>query len=118
MDFTRRSLIKLAGLTAAGVGRAEPSAGVSLFDGKTLDGWMQIENSATSLSSGGITDAAAFAAKLTSGSDAVSAFLRGQLQDSVESGSGRVFRVERECQGRDGGAGEGSESGYLRSVDL
>jgi hypothetical protein len=85
MDFTRRSLIKLAGFTAAGIGRAESSAGVPLFDGKTLDGWVQIENSATSISSGGITDAAAFAARLTSGTDAVSAFLRGQLQESTRA---------------------------------
>jgi hypothetical protein len=85
MEFTRRSLVKLAGLTAAGIGRAESPGGVPLFDGKTLDGWAQIENSATSLSSGGITDAAAFAAKLTSGADAVSAFLRGQLQDSTKA---------------------------------
>src|SRR5689334_11390081 len=85
MCLSRRSLIKLAGLTAAGVGCAESSGGVSLFDGKTLDGWIQVENSAISFSSGGIADPAAFAAKLTSGADAVSAFLRGQLQASTRA---------------------------------
>jgi hypothetical protein len=33
----------------------------------------------------GITDAAAFAGKLTNGADAMSVFLRGRLQDSVKA---------------------------------
>ena len=85
--LSRRALIQLAGLagmTVAARAQAGPEM-VPLFDGKTLDGWVQIENSATQLSAGGITDAAAFAAKLTSGTDAVSVFLRGQLQDSVKA---------------------------------
>ena len=64
---------------------AATTAAVSLFDGKTLDGWIQIENSATSLPSGSITDPAAFVSKLTNGPDAVSLFLRGRLQDSVKA---------------------------------
>jgi hypothetical protein len=59
---------------------------VSVFDGKSLDGWIQIENSATSLPSGSITDPVAFAARLANGSDAVSVFLRGRLQESVKAG--------------------------------
>jgi hypothetical protein len=55
------------------------------MDGKTLNGWIQIENSATSLPAGGINDAAAFAAKLSASSDAVSRFLRERLQDSVKA---------------------------------
>ena len=52
----RRTLLQLAGITAAesALGlRGAPAAtsGTSLFDGKTLDGWIQIENSATSLPS-------------------------------------------------------------------
>ena len=82
---SRRALIKLAGIAAAGsVASGAPTSG-SLFDGETLDGWIQIENSATSLSGGGIIDAAAFAGKLTNGSDAMSVFLRGRLQDSVKA---------------------------------
>ena len=54
------------------------------FDGKTLDGWIQIENNATSLASSGIIDPPGFARKLTNGSDAISIFLRGHLQDSVK----------------------------------
>jgi Domain of Unknown Function (DUF1080) len=86
--LSRRAVVRLAGVAAAGAvaGRGYAAEGaVSLFDGKTLNGWLQIENSATSLGSGGITDAAAFAAKLTSGSDAVSVYLRGHLQDSVKA---------------------------------
>ena len=54
MYLSRRSWIKLAGLAAAGpvIGRAAgetTSGGMSRFDGKALDGWVQIENSATSL---------------------------------------------------------------------
>jgi len=88
---SRRAWIKLAGIAAAGsfVGArnadGESPAAISLFDGKTLDGWIQIENAATSLSSGGITDAAALAGKLTNGPDATSVFLRGRLQDSVRA---------------------------------
>jgi 3-keto-disaccharide hydrolase len=90
--LTRRTFAKLAGITAASwsaplVDRAaeEPRKTISLFDGHTLDDWTQIENSATSLSSGGITDQAAFTAKLANGPDAVSTFLRGQLEDSVKA---------------------------------
>jgi hypothetical protein len=90
INLSRRTFVKLAGITAAacsfvGIGNAKgKSQMVTLFDGKTLDGWLQIENSATSLSAGQITDQAAFVGKLASGSDAVSAFLRGQLEDSVK----------------------------------
>ena len=78
--------MRLAGISAASlVTPAHASPPVSLFDGKTLDGWIQIENSATSLSVAGITDPSAFAAALAKGSDAVSVFLRGQLQDSVKA---------------------------------
>ena len=90
-DLSRRTLVKLAGITAArsamGLRTAEAAAAraVPLFDGKTLDGWIQIENSATSLASGGITDPAAFAGKVANGPDAVSTFLRSRLEDSVKA---------------------------------
>jgi hypothetical protein len=84
-QLTRRTLINLAGITLAGSIARAADTSVSLFDGKTLDGWIQIENSATSLSSAGMIDPAAFAAKLTSGSDTISAFLRAHLQDSEKA---------------------------------
>jgi hypothetical protein len=89
--LSRRTFAKLAGITAAGwsplIGRAAEARPktISLFDGHTLDGWTQIENSATSLSSSGISDQAAFMAKLAKGSDAVSTFLCGPLDDSIKA---------------------------------
>jgi hypothetical protein len=84
-DLSRRTLVKLAGMSALGVKAARAAGPVSLFDGKTLDGWIQIENGATALSAGGIADVSAFAVKLTNGTDPVSAFLRGSLEDSVKT---------------------------------
>jgi hypothetical protein len=73
--------------SAAGIRIADgaPPAAVPIFDGKTLDGWLQIENNATSFSSAAITDPVAFAARLTTGTDAVSVFLRAHLQDLVKA---------------------------------
>jgi len=67
--------------------RAEAESGmaVPLFDGKTLDGWIQIENSAISLPVDGITNPSAFAGKLATGTDAVSLFLRGKLDALVKA---------------------------------
>ena len=86
---TRRALVKLAGVSALNLlarsGRAAKDPGISLFDGKTLDGWIQIENSATSVSSGGIADPAAFAGRLMNGPDAVSVFLRGRMPAALRA---------------------------------
>jgi hypothetical protein len=78
-----------AAIAAAGVNRAWAApTPLALFDGKTLDGWIQIENSATSLSSAGIIEAAAFAAKLASGMDPVSVYLRGHLEHPAPAALG------------------------------
>jgi hypothetical protein len=90
--LSRRTFVQLAGLTAAGCSfmsaggaraEAEPGIALPLFDGKTLDGWIQIENDAISLSVHGIIDESAFAGKLVNGTDAVSVFLRGKLEALV-----------------------------------
>jgi Domain of Unknown Function (DUF1080) len=82
--LSRRAFVTLAGVAVAGsaVGGGSTQA---LFDDKTLDGWIQIENSATSLSIAGIMDVEAFAAKLGTGTDGVSVFLRDHLQDSLKT---------------------------------
>jgi len=87
MMMNRRSLVKLGGLAAAGfLSRpAQAQTQVALFDGKTLDGWLQIENNATLLSTAGITDPAALTTWLTNGTDPLSEFLRARLQDSLKS---------------------------------
>jgi hypothetical protein len=61
---------------------AEPRP-VSLFDGKSLDGWIQSENNTYSFGSGAIQNPTAFAAKLSAAADAVSAYVAAQLQPSV-----------------------------------
>jgi hypothetical protein len=90
--LSRRIFVKLAssavaGCTMVGAGKAEAisSKMVSLFDGKTLDGWIQIDSSSTSLSATQITDMAAFASKLAKGPDAVSVFLREHLDEAVKT---------------------------------
>ena len=87
IGFTRRMLLKSSiGLPISGVvfARPSPPETIALFDGKTLNGWLQIENNATAFSSSGITDPAAFASKLSTGADPVSAFLRSQLREPVK----------------------------------
>jgi Domain of Unknown Function (DUF1080) len=90
--LNRRTFVKLGGLAAAGYSfssHAEAQKDVlttiPLFDGKTLDGWIQIENGATSLSPGSIIDQTAFLAKLTNGVDPVSRFLQSRLEDLVKA---------------------------------
>jgi hypothetical protein len=75
-------MLQLAGV--AGVGRVGRSAESSLFDGKTLDGWIQVENNATTLSSAGMVDAAAFVSRLSTGTDAVSQYLRSRLPEELK----------------------------------
>jgi hypothetical protein len=76
--MNRRDLLRMAG---AGLASSPARAGatVSLFDGKTLDGWIPVENSATTLSLSDIKDRAEFSAKISTGSDPVSAFLHSRL---------------------------------------
>ena len=61
-SLSRRTFAKLAGAAVAtrsmrhaGNAAEEPQKARSLFDGRTLDGWIQIENKPTSLSRSGIT---------------------------------------------------------------
>jgi hypothetical protein len=53
-----------------------------LFDGKTLDGWIDAENGVTTFDGSSLTDLTAFAKKLTDKSDAVSVFLSGELDEA------------------------------------
>jgi len=54
----------------------------SLFDGKTLDGWIDAENGIAAFDGGSVTNLVAFAKKITDKSDPVSAFLNEQLDDT------------------------------------
>ena len=90
--LSRREFVGLAAMMTAGCAMtSNVFAGsvdgrkMRLFDGKTLKGWLQIENDATSLSSGQISDQAGFVHQLANGADGVSVFLRGQLDETVKA---------------------------------
>ncbi len=90
--LSRREFVRLAAMTAAGCAMASKIYARSiegkrmrLFDGKTLKGWLQIENDATSLSASQITNQAGFVHQLANGADGVSVFLRGQLDEAVKA---------------------------------
>jgi hypothetical protein len=92
MHPNRRTFLKSAAVAAAACTlprfvRADDQAGaaVSLFDGKTLNGWIDAENSATAFGSADIADLADLAKKLTGKVDPVSAFLSDQLDDAVKA---------------------------------
>jgi hypothetical protein len=53
-----------------------------IFDGKTLDGWIQSPPAALRLSAEDFTDLAGFAKKVSSKADAVSSFLNDQFDDA------------------------------------
>jgi hypothetical protein len=91
--WSRRALMRLAGAAAACSWTADgqPPSAVPLFDGKTLDGWIQVENNATSLSTATLANPEAFLAKLLNAPDAVSVFLRGRLQDQ-KAATGAVVK--------------------------
>jgi hypothetical protein len=82
---SRRAVMMLAAGCLGSAAGAQTRKTIPLFDGKTLDGWILNENSATSVPAGDIADPAALAASLTRGADAVSAFLRDRLQDPVKA---------------------------------
>ena len=84
---TRRRWMQLAGIAAGGLSlRAdERPAMTPLFDGRTLDGWIQLENSATAFAGGDIVDPAAFARKLSTATDPISALLRGGMDPALSA---------------------------------
>ena len=57
----------------------------ALFDGSSLDGWIQVHNSETSFAAGDIADLAGLAKKLSDRSDPVSAFVSDQLDDATKA---------------------------------
>jgi hypothetical protein len=90
IDQRKRAFLSPAAMAAAGCpipsyGRidAERSRQKVLFDGKTLNGWIQVENSATSFSGNEILDLLALANSIVTKTDNISAFLNGRLDDAV-----------------------------------
>jgi hypothetical protein len=64
---------------------AERERRFSLFDGKTLNGWIQIENSATSFSGNDISDLTALAKAILDKTNRVAAFLNGSLDEPTKN---------------------------------
>jgi hypothetical protein len=90
-SISRRAFSHLAG-AIAGIGVvaiseaiAAPPATVSLFDGKTLDGWVLLENTVYRVSRYDISDAAVFIGKIAKGADAVSGFVRSAMTESLQN---------------------------------
>jgi hypothetical protein len=86
--FTRRSFAALAARSACAslaLSKLSFAQQVSLFNGHNLDGWLQIENSATTLSSDAITDQPAFIARLTHAGDPLSSWLLQQLDEPTRT---------------------------------
>jgi hypothetical protein len=89
--YRRKNIAESAAMTAAACSFATAARSGSssnqtpFFDGKTLDGWIQVQNSATSVSGSDISDLAALTKKLSSKSDAVFAFLSDQMEDTVKA---------------------------------
>lgn len=88
-SLSRRTFARLAG-AVAGTGfaviskvQAAPPATVSLFDGKTLNGWVLLENTIYRVSRYDISDATIFIGKIANGADPVSAFVRKALTESL-----------------------------------
>jgi hypothetical protein len=90
LPMSRRRFVRTAGMTAVGIlfgiaarAKERMRKTISLFDGKSLRGWKQNENSAASLSASQIPDPTAFVHEIEDGTGALSVFLRGQLEPAV-----------------------------------
>src|ERR1700742_393570 len=91
-DRTRRAFLKAAACSAVGSAllradrlKAQQNASLPLFDGKTLKGWIQAQNSSTAFSSEDMIDPASLANALIAKSEPVPAFLAAQLIDPLKS---------------------------------
>jgi len=90
-SISRRRFAHLAG-AIAGVCVAADSeaiaarpATVSLFDGKTLNGWVQLENTVYRVSRYDIADTAIFIGKIAKSADPVSGFVRSAMTESLQN---------------------------------
>jgi 3-keto-disaccharide hydrolase len=83
--FLKSAVIAAMGSTVVRFAKAQPDSTTHLFDGKTLDGWIQAQNSASAFSGNDIADLAGFAKLLNGKSGAVSVFLNDQLGGRVKA---------------------------------
>lgn len=90
--LSRRQFMRLLGPAGAGItfgiacdARRRTHKAIPLFDGRTLRGWKQIQNSADSLSASQISDPAAFIHEIDDGGSPLSIFLRSRLEPAVKA---------------------------------
>ncbi len=92
-DLTRRGFVRMGAMAILAMARIrdlssqqklERGSRRSLFDGKSLEGWIQVENNATALSAASIADPEAFTARLAHGREPLSVCLREQLDNLVK----------------------------------
>lgn len=85
--FIKSSILAAAGSTIARAGAAvaEMRAGRSLFDGRTLKGWIQAENNDTSFSSGDIVNFSSLVQAIVSKQNAVAAYVNTRLDGATLS---------------------------------
>jgi hypothetical protein len=86
--LSRRDFASFAGKSALAtlpLTRLASAERAELFNGHNLNDWLQIENSATTLSSDAITDQPAFIARLTHASDPLSAWILQQLDEATRT---------------------------------
>jgi hypothetical protein len=90
-SISRRRFAHLAGaiagvsIAAASNTTAAPPATVPLFDGKTLNGWVLLENTVYRVSRYDISDPAIFIGKITRSADPVSTFLHSTITKSLQN---------------------------------
>src|SRR5580698_2429291 len=87
----RRRFLGSAILAAAGLifarsagARAKADRKSILFNGKTLEGWIQAENGATAFSASDIADLPALAKSIATSSNGVAAFIGAELDGTVK----------------------------------
>jgi hypothetical protein len=91
-QLTRRSFLKATSLATlgstfidAGTLNSQANEGLKLFDGKSLEGWTQFQNSTIEFSGNDFVDFAQFAGKLARKADLVSTSLAERLDGSVQA---------------------------------
>jgi hypothetical protein len=81
--FAHLAAIAGVGGTASSNGIGAPPVTVSLFDGKTLNGWVLLENTVYRVSRYDILGPAIFVGKIAKSADPVSGFVRSALMESL-----------------------------------
>ena len=90
--FLNSAMMAAAGCAFARAGSvfAQPRSITRLFNGKSLDGWIEVENSETSFSGSDIVDLSAVAKCVTSKQNAVAAFVSSKVDEACRTDLSRL----------------------------